>query len=551
MTYREKILEGLKRSGTAVLSNPTRQKMIADAVLHREAFPLSTGTLATWTAPESTGRSPQDTYLVRRPASEAAIDWSSPNCIPMEPETFEMIFADALEELGRKTRLYEIDRVVGADSAWTLPVKVVTDNALSALFIENMFRPVPAEVGGSLFAGRPFTLLALPYSKLDRARYDGRLRRLPDGRTADLAVVMDFDHRIGIVYGSAYMGSMKKLIFTVMNFYLPELGILPLHCSANEGPAGDTALLLGLSGTGKTTLSADPERALIGDDEHGWNDEGIANFEYGMYAKLINLNPQKEPEIYRATFHPAHYLEQGSIVENLMVYPDGSFDLNDSRYTENSRASFLLSKLSNVKASAVGGHPSTILFLTADADGVLPPIARLTPEQAMFWFMMGYTSKLAGTETGVTAPQATFSRFFGAPFMPRHPADYTTLLGAKMKQHGVDIYLINTGWSGGAYGVGRRIDITLTRAMVHAALNGGLKEVKHSPDPVFKVLVPESCPGVPPEILQPINTWKEKDAFRGAARKLAAKFSAAFEKSFAGRVDRAVAAECPGCAGGR
>ena len=433
MTYREQILGVLEGRRTRVLSNPTRAKMIADAVDHREAFRMATGTLATWTAPESTGRSPKDTYIVRRPGSEGAVDWTSPNCLPLEPSTFEMILADALEELGRKDRLYEIDRVVGADSSWALPVKGITCNALGALFLENMFRPVPPDVGRSIFASRPFTLLSLPYSRLDPVRYDGRLRKLPDGRTSGLAVVMDFDHSIGIVFGSSYMGSMKKLIFTVMNYYLPEAGILPLHCSANEGPAGDTALLLGLSGTGKTTLSADPERALIGDDEHGWNDSGIANFEYGMYAKLINLNPAKEPEIYRATFHPAHYLEQGSIVENLMVYPDGSFDLDDGRYTENSRASFRLGELSNVKAAAVGGHPSTILFLTADADGVIPPISRLTPGQAMFWFMMGYTSKLAGTETGVTEPQATFSRFFGAPFMPRQPGDYTGLLGRKMK----------------------------------------------------------------------------------------------------------------------
>ncbi len=549
MTYREQILETLKRCGPSVLRNPSRQKMIADAVLYREAFPMATGTLATWTAPESTGRSPKDTYIVRRPGSEGSVDWSSPNCIPLEPATFEMILADALAELGRRGRLYEVDRVVGADSTWTLPVKAVTTHALSALFIENMFRPIPADVGRSIFASRPFTLLSLPYSKLDRGRYDGRLRKLADGKASGLAVVMDFDNSIGIVYGSSYMGSMKKLIFTVMNYYLPEAGILPLHCSANEGAGGGTALLLGLSGTGKTTLSADPERALIGDDEHGWNDAGIANFEYGMYAKLINLNPVKEPEIYRATFHPAHYLEHGSIVENLMVYPDGSFDLDDGRFTENSRASFRLSELSNVKASAVGGHPATILFLTADADGVIPPIARLSPEQAMFWFMMGYTSKLAGTETGVTEPQATFSRFFGAPFMPRLPADYTGLLGAKMKRHGVEVYLVNTGWSGGAYGVGRRIDITLTRAMVHAALNGSLKGAQYAPDPVFKVLVPRAVPGVPAEILQPANTWKEQAAFTGAARRLASKFSATFEKSFAGKVERSVAAECPDCAG--
>jgi len=359
-------------------------------------------------------------------------------------------------------------------------------------------------------------------------------------------VVMDFDHNLGIVYGSSYMGSMKKLIFTVMDYILPPRGILPLHCSANEGSQGDCALLLGLSGTGKTTLSADPQRALLGDDEHGWSDNGVANFEYGCYAKLINLNPLKEPEIFRATFHPDHYLRHGALVENLMVYPDGSFNLDDARFTENSRSSFPLRYLSNIKEPPVSGHPRNILFLTADAYGVIPPIARLSPEQAMFWFIMGYTSKLAGTETGITEPQATFSRFFGEPFMPRRPADYTDLLGAKMRKHKVSVYLVNTGWSGGPYGVGRRMDIKLTRTLVQAALNGRLAEMPFLPDAVFKVLVPARCPEVPEEILNPVNTWKDKAAFKDQAAKLAAKFKSHFEKTYAGRVDAGITAACPG-----
>ncbi|MDZ7369622.1 MAG: phosphoenolpyruvate carboxykinase (ATP) [candidate division KSB1 bacterium] len=529
----------------ATLMNPSRKEMIQHSVDQRRCIVLQTGTLATWTPRHSTGRSPKDTYIVKRPPSEVFIDWSSPNCIPMAPDTFEMILRDGLDMLERKPQRYALTRVVGADASYAMPILTITDNPLSALFIDNMFRPVPSDISRSIFADRRFTLLSLPNDFLDEAKYQGRLRRLPDGSTSRLVVVMDFDLRIGIVIGSAYMGSMKKLVFTVMNYYLPAEGILPLHCSANEGRDGRSALLLGLSGTGKTTLSADPERALLGDDEHGWSDNGIANFEYGCYAKLINLNPQKEPDIYRATFHPAHYLEHGAIVENLMVYPDGSFDLDDDRFTENSRASYPLSFNSNVKPSACSGHPSAIIFLAADAYGVLPPISKLTKEQAMFWFMMGYTSKLAGTETGITEPEATFSRFFGAPFMPRNPSDYADLLGEKLQKHDVPVYLVNTGWSGGPYGIGRRMDITLTRAMVRAAVEGTLKDVECEPDPIFKVLVPKSCPQVPSEVLVPINTWKDRHSFSDHAKSLAGKFKAHFEKNFRGKVSEAIAAQCP------
>ncbi|HEB11803.1 MAG TPA: phosphoenolpyruvate carboxykinase (ATP) [Spirochaetales bacterium] len=533
------LIQNMLKDYRSVLNNPARKKLIQDAVDYKEAMPLAAGTLAAWTPPESSGRSPKDTYIVKGGESEKNIDWSSPNSIPLKADTFEMLFTDALKELSGKKRIYKIDRVVGADSFYALPVKVVTDYALSALFCDNMFRPVPADINKSVFANKPFTLLALPYSKLDQERYLGRLR-------SNMAVAMDFDQCLGIVFGSGYMGSIKKLIFTVMNYYLPEQGILPLHCSANEGPDGDSALLLGLSGTGKTTLSADPERALLGDDEHGWNDKGIANFEYGCYAKLINLDPDKEPEIYKACFHVDHYLDHGAIVENLMIYLDGSFDLDDPRFTQNSRGSYPLRYLTNIKESAVAGHPKTILFLTADANGVIPPISRLNPEQAMLSFMMGYTSKLAGTETGITEPQATFSRFFGEPFMPRHPAEYADLLGKKMREHKVSVFLVNTGWSGGSYGVGKRMDINLTRAMVRAALAGKLAAVEYEPDPVFKVSIPRSCPGVPENILFPINTWEDKEAFKRTAQKLASEFAAHFEKAFAGKVAEKIAAQCPG-----
>ena len=530
-----------------VLDNLDRRGLIQAAVDNREAFVAANGALATWTPPESTGRSPKDTYIVRHPESEGNIDWDSSNNIPMEPETFDMLFEDALKTLSGKPRLYITDRVVGADTSYALPVRVVSYWALTALFTDNMFRPVPEDIARSIFAQRGFTLLVAPYDKLDRARYEGRLRKLPDGQTSNMAVAMDFDRMLGVVYGSAYGGSVKKLIFTVMNYILPGEDILPLHCSANEGPDGDCALLLGLSGTGKTTLSADPRRALLGDDEHGWADNGIANFENGCYAKLINLRADKEPEIWNAVLHEAHYLEHGAIVENALMYPDGTFDLDDARLTPNSRASYPLSFLTNIKPSSRSGHPKTILFLTADANGVLPPVAKLTPEQAMLWFLMGYTSKLAGTETGIVDPVSTFSRFFGEPFMPRNPDVYARMLGERMQKHGTRVYLINTGWSGGPFGVGKRMDINLTREIVNCALCGRLEEMEYVEDPLFHILIPKRCPSVPPEVLLPRNTWADKEAYDVRARKLAHEFSARFDKVYGNKnIDPAVARQCPG-----
>ncbi|HQK89285.1 MAG TPA: phosphoenolpyruvate carboxykinase (ATP), partial [Acidobacteriota bacterium] len=310
--------------------SPARRLLIEHAVAHREAIVSRNGALATWTPVDSTGRSPKDTVIVRRPEIVADIDWDSPNNIPLEPETFDMILADALAFIRQKDQMYVLDRVVGADSAYALPVRTVSDCALSVLFCETMFRPVPPDIQRSIFAARPFTLVALPADRLDKARYAGRVRTLPDGTASDLIVAIDFVNRLGVIVGSSYMGSCKKLIFTVMNYLLPGAGILPLHASANEGADGATALFLGLSGTGKTTLSADPDRALLGDDEHGWNDHGIANFEFGCYAKLINLNPAKEPQIHNAIMHAAPYLEHGAIVENAMMYPSGDFDFHDA-----------------------------------------------------------------------------------------------------------------------------------------------------------------------------------------------------------------------------
>jgi phosphoenolpyruvate carboxykinase (ATP) len=546
MAYRKKLEEIMSGHGD-VRKNLDRRAIIGDAVAGREAFVAANGCLATWTPAESTGRAPMDTMIVRRPDTDGNIDWDSPNNLPIEAETFDMLWDDALAVLGKKKTFYVTDRVVGADASYALPVRTISDRALTALFTMNMFRAVPENIEQSIFADRGFTLLVLPYDKVEGARYAGRLRKLPDGQVSNMAIVMDFSKRLGLVYGSAYGGSVKKLIFTVMNYYLPLENILPIHCSANENANGGLSLFLGLSGTGKTTLSADPNRALLGDDEHGWSENGIANFENGCYAKLIDLNPAKEPEIYQAVFHEDDYLDHGAIVENAMMYPGGRFDLCDDRLTPNSRASYPLQFLSNIKPASTGGHPENIIFLTADANGVLPPVSRLNSAQAMLWFLMGYTSKLAGTETGIVDPVSTFSRFFGQPFMPCLPHIYSGLLGRKMREHETAVYLINTGWSGGPYGVGHRMDIMMTRAMVDAALDGKLRDVECRRDPLFHLDVPLVCPGVPSDILVPEHTWADKSDYNKRALKLSWEFSDHFNKAYGNKnIDPEVQQECPG-----
>ena len=409
-TYHNMVL-GKVNAHKNVICNADRKQLIKDSVDYKECVITKNGALATWTPVISTGRSPKDTVIVKRKESQIHVDWNSPNNLPIYEEVFDMIFDDAIQFIEDCRRVYITDRVIGADSSYALPVKMICNKALPSVFADNMFRPEPKDIDKSCFAEKPFILIAMPHHKLDKKKYDWKLRKLDNGETTDIIVAMDFDRRIGLVIGSAYLGSIKKLMFTVMNYYLPFEGVLPLHCSANEGSDGSSALILGLSGTGKTTLSADPNRALLGDDEHGWSEDGIANFENGCYAKMIDITHEKEPDIYDAIMHKDDYLNHGAIVENAMIYPNGEFDYFDDRLTPNSRASYPITFLNNIKESSMAGHPSTILFLTADAYGVLPPISKLNKDQAMLWFLMGYTSKVAGTETGIVEPVATFSRF--------------------------------------------------------------------------------------------------------------------------------------------
>ncbi len=540
-------IEEMMKSHSNILLDCGRETLIKEAVDTKQCIITKNGALATWTPANSTGRSPKDTYIVKNPESEEQIDWTSPNNIPLDSETFEMVVEDAIKVLALKDKVYTTDRVIGADSEFALPVKFISDNALIGVFTDNMFRPVPSDIEKSVFKDREFYLLSLPYDYLDKNKYEGRLHKLADGTTSDMCVAIDYEKRIGVVFGSAYCGSNKKLMFTVMNYYLPFEGVLPLHCSANEGKDGNSALLLGLSGTGKTTLSADPERALLGDDEHGWSEKGIFNFENGCYAKMIDIERENEPEIWDAVMHEDNYLKHGAIIENAMVYPNGEVDYFDTRLTQNSRSSYPLDFLKNIKKSSTAGHPNTILFLTADAYGVLPPISQLSKEQAMLWFLMGYTSKLAGTETGVTEPQATFSRFFGQPFMPCKPSTYADMLGEKMEKFKTKVFLVNTGWSGGAYGTGSRIKLKFTRAMVNAALKGELNDVEYKYNKLFHVNVPQSCPNVPVEILNPEDTWSDKNSYNETANNLAAKFAEAFDKAYGSQdIDENIIKECPG-----
>ncbi len=469
------------------------------------------GALATVTAPH-TGRSPNDKFIVRDDFTERTVDWGKVNA-PMAPEHWDRLRTDVIEYLEGQ-ELFVRDARAGADEEYGLAVRVVSEQAWASLFAYNMFRRPSAEELTEIVPD--FTVLHAPLFQADPAVH---------GTRSAAVVAVNFTAKEVIIGGTRYAGEIKKSIFSVLNHLLTDRGVLPMHCSANIGPDGDVALFFGLSGTGKTTLSADPERDLIGDDEHGWSDRGVFNFEGGCYAKTIRLSPEGEPEIYQAT------QMFGTILENVILDDvTAEIDFDDDSITENTRASYPLHYIPNAVESGQGEQPKNVVFLTADAFGVLPPISRLTPEQAMYHFLSGYTAKVAGTERGITEPKATFSACFGAPFLPRHPGVYAKMLGDKLREQGANVWLVNTGWSGGGYGVGSRMKLAHTRAMVRAALAGDLDGVETVEDPVFGLLVPTEVPDVPAKVLHPRETWEDGEAFDSAAAKLAEMFRKNFEQ---------------------
>ncbi len=475
-----------------------------------------------------TGRSPKDKFIVEEPPYAEEIWWGEVNQ-PFPPEAFEALYARVAEYLSGRD-LYVQDLYAGADPAHRLPVRVITESPWHALFARNMFiRPPQGDDEIESFVPG-FTVVHAPFFQAIPER---------DGTRSEAFVIISFAKRVVLIGGTQYAGEIKKSIFSVMNYLMPQEGVFPMHCSANVGSQGDTAIFFGLSGTGKTTLSTDPERPLIGDDEHGWSDEGVFNFEGGCYAKVIRLSPEAEPLIYRASN------QFGAILENVVLNPQSRrVNFDDGSKTENTRASYPIDLLEGVVPSGQGPHPANIFFLSADAFGVLPPIARLTPEQAMYYFISGYTAKVAGTERGVTDPVATFSACFGAPFLPLHPGRYAEMLREKIQQYRPRVWMINTGWTGGPYGVGERIKLAYTRAMLRAALSGALEEVEYVKDPVFGLAIPTTVPGVPREILIPKQTWADPAAFDETAARLARMFRENFEKYRDG-VDAAVLEAAP------
>ena len=509
----------------AVHRNLSPTRLYEESFARDDGRLIHMGALSTITAPH-TGRSPNDRFVVRDELTESVVDWGAVN-VPMTPEHFDSLRADIVEHLN-DSDLFVHDARAGSDETHGLNIRVISESPWHALFAYNMFlRLSPEEQEG--FEPQ-FTVLHAPHFHAEPARH---------GSNSETAIVVNFAAREVLVAGSRYAGEIKKSIFSVLNHLLPGAGVLPMHCSANVGPAGDVALFFGLSGTGKTTLSADASRGLIGDDEHGWSDDGVFNFEGGCYAKTIRLSQESEPEIYRAT------QMFGTILENVVLDEDTrEINFDDGSITENTRASYPIHYIPNAVLPSRGGHPRNVVFLTADAFGVLPPISRLTPEQAMYHFLSGYTAKVAGTERGVTEPQATFSACFGAPFLPRHPGVYADMLGEKLREHGAKVWLVNTGWSGGGHGVGSRMKLAHTRAMVNAALAGDLEGAEFASDPVFGVDVPVSVPGVPDEVLRPRDTWADGEAYAAAAAELAAMFKANFEK-FADDAGEAVSAAGP------
>jgi phosphoenolpyruvate carboxykinase (ATP) len=503
--------QGLKPVGK-VHWNFVAPELIQAAIRRGEGELADMGPFVAVTSPH-TGRSPNDKFVVKDPATENDVDWGKVNQ-PMTVEHYNALKADVQKYLSNAKELFIEDLYCGADPAYRLSVRYVSPNAWHMAFVRNMFiRPEMSE----LAAFDPnFTVLHAPEFHADPAKH---------GTRSTTFIILNLAERTILIGGTRYAGELKKSMFTVMNYLLPKQGVLSMHCSANVGDKGDSALFFGLSGTGKTTLSADPRRHLIGDDEHGWSKDGIFNFEGGCYAKAINLSAEGEPDIYRTT------QMFGTILENVVLDPaTKQVKFEDQSITENTRASYPLNYIPNFVHNGRGGHPKNVVFLTADAFGVLPPIANLTPQQAMYYFLSGYTAKVAGTERGVTEPQATFSACFGAVFLVWHPMKYAEMLGKLLQEHKSHVWLVNTGWSGGPYGVGKRMKLSYTRAMVQAALSGKLDNTQLNTDPVFGLGVPASVPGVPNEVLDPRGTWPDHAAYDAQAKKLAEMFRSNFAR---------------------
>ena len=497
--------------GNNILVQLSVPKLVEKVLTRNEGLLTSTGAVRATTG-KYTGRSPKDKFIVKEDSVKDKIDWGSINQ-PISETAFSRLYHKVLDYLAEKDEVFVYKGFAGADKKHRLPIQVINEFAWHNLFSHQLFILPSEEEFLEHEAG--FTVICAPNFKADPS---------VDGTNSETFIIISFENRTVLIGGTEYAGEIKKSIFSIMNYLLPENGILPMHCSSNVGREGDVALFFGLSGTGKTTLSADANRQLIGDDEHGWSGNGVFNIEGGCYAKCINLTREKEPQIFDA-------IRFGAVLENVIVDNETRVaNYDDGSLTENTRAAYQLEAIDNIVVPSVAGHPHTIIFLTADAFGVLPPIAKLSKEQAMYHFLSGYTSKLAGTERGVTSPEATFSTCFGSPFLPLPATRYAEMLGEKISQHNASVFLVNTGWTGGAYGAGSRMKLSYTRAMVQAALEGELTNVETKKDDIFGLEIPLHVPGVPDHVLHPNQTWSNQEAYKEKAKELAMKFRTNFTK---------------------
>lgn len=492
-----------------VYKNLSVPNLVEHAIRNNEGILSENGALVINTG-KYTGRSPKDRFIVKQDSINDKINWGDVN-IPIEEKVYDKLYNDVIQYLSNKD-IYEFDGFAGAMKEYRVSFRVVCEKSSQALFANQLLRrPTESELENY---EPEFTVISAPGFKA---------KGKEDGINSEAFIIINFDKKVVLIGGTFYSGEIKKSVFSVMNFLLPLQGVFPMHCSANVGKDGKTAIFFGLSGTGKTTLSADPQRKLIGDDEHGWCDKGVFNFEGGCYAKAIKLDGEKEKEIFDA-------IKFGTVLENVVLDEKRLPDYDDGSLTENTRAAYPINYIDNAELSGIGANPNTVIFLTADAFGVIPPVSKLSKEAAMYHFMSGYTSKVAGTERGITEPQATFSSCFGEPFMLMNPSTYAKLLGEKIEKNNVEVYLINTGWSAGGYGKGDRIKLSYTRNMVTTALLGEFKNIEFKENKLFKVMVPVSCPGVPSEILDPRNTWEDKEAYDQKTKELAMKFHENFKK---------------------